>query len=209
MKAPLSWNPITQLLDPNPSLIAGRKMSEYDALQGNASGYTITTVSGTAIAGTRTSATVFTRSAGVWYDRVIIDFTGLTAAGAYSNFAVGETVTETTSTATGVVEEVSLTRLVLKTITVGFTGGLTLTGGTTGVTATGEASPVNIVTNLKGQWIWSHASGTLTAGKWLRIVSNTKNTLTIDGALHTTGTAVIIVKDLQAARDAMDVDLGS
>jgi len=209
MKAPQSWDPITQLIDPYPSLALGQHVSEYDALQANTSGYTITTVAGTAIAGTRTSAVVFTRSARVWIDRVIMDFTGLTAAGAYTNFAVGETVTETTSSATGVVEEISLTRMVLKTITAEFTGSKTLTGGTTGVTATGEASPVNILTNLKGQWVWSHASGTLTAGSWLRIVSNTKSAITIDGALHSTGTAIIIVKDLQAARDAMDIDIGS
>lgn len=207
MKAPQSWNPFTQELDPYPSL-EFESVEEYDALQANTSGYTIVTVAGTAIAGTRTSATVFTRSSGVWYDRVIIDISAIVASGGFSNFAVGETITETTSGATGVVEEVSTVRLVMKTITLAFTGGETLTGGTTGVTATGGTAN-NIVTNLKGQLVWSHASGTLTAGSWLRIVSNTASAITIDGALHTTGTAVIIVANVQRARDAMDLTLGT
>lgn len=209
MKAPKSWNPYTQLLDAYPSL-EHEGPSDYDAMQANTSGSTISSVSGTAIAGTRTSATIFTRTSGVWVDRVIIDISGITASGGYSNFSVGETITETTSSSTGVVEEVSETRLVMKTISKLFTGAKTLTGGTTGVTATGGTAN-NIITNLKGQLIWSHESGVLTLGAWLRVVSNTSAAITIDGALETTGTAVIIVPNVQGARDAMDLDpaLGS
>jgi hypothetical protein len=183
-----------------------------EIFKADTAGYTITTVAGTAIAGTRTSATVFTRSAGVWYDRVIIDISAIVESAPYTNFSVGETVTESTSTSTGVVEQVTATQLVLKTISAAWTGAETITGGTSGVTATGGTA-VNVVTNLKGQLIWSHASGTLTAGTWCKVKSNTASAITIDsagaGALNATGTAIIIQPTMEKAREAMDIDYGS
>ena len=207
MKAPQSWNPYTQQLDSYPSL-ESKTPGDYDVLQANTSGYTIVSVSGTAIPGTRTSAVIFTPTSGVWIDRVIIDISAIVAAGAYTNFAVGETVTETTSTSTGVVEEITGTMIRLKTISKTFTGAKTLTGGTSGVTATGGTA-TNVITNLKGKLLWSHADGVLTAGTWCRIVSNTATAVTIDGALNTTGTSIIIVNNEQAARDAMNITLGA
>lgn len=199
MKPPESFNVLTQEFDP---YVRGNcaQMDPMDAMKLNAAGIVINSVSGTAIAGTRTSANIFTRSAGVWYSKVIIPISSVTGT-----FVVGETVTETTSTSTGVIEEVTASKMVMKTITKAFTGAETLTGGTSGATATG-GTPVNVVTDLKGKLAWSHTSGTTTAGIWCRIVSNTASAITVDQTLHATGTAVILVDDEAAAREAMDID---
>jgi len=174
---------------------SAESLSTKDALDLNTAGQTISTVSGTAIPGTRTSGTRFTRTSGVWIDYVVIPISAIVAAGVYDNFVVGETVTETGSSSTGVVQDVTTTKLVLKTITKAFAGSATLTGGTSGVTATGGTA-VNVLTPLKGKLAWSHTDGTLTAGNWVRIldVATTGayfNTIATD-ALHSTGTSVVI-----------------
>ena len=71
MKAPESFNVFTQKFDP---AVRGNheKLDDVAAFETNVAGVTINSVSGTAIAGTRTSATVFTRSSGVWIKKVII-----------------------------------------------------------------------------------------------------------------------------------------
>jgi hypothetical protein len=202
MKAPKSFNLFTQTFEPD---VRGDYPGgeDYDALQASTAGITITTVSGTAVAGTRTGDTTFTRSSGVWIERVIIAGTFTPA-----NWTDGETVTETGSSSTGVLESISATKMVLNTITKAFTGSAVLTGGTSGETATGGTA-TNVTTNLKGWLAWSHASGTLTAGAWVRIVSNTATVLTTDGTLHAVGTAVVLTRDKRAARNAMDISYGS
>lgn len=199
MKAPECFDVLTQQFDP---YVRGNcpKMDPLDAMRLNAVGIVINSVSGTAIAGTRTSGTVFTRTSGVWYSKVIIPISSVTGT-----YVVGETVTETTSGATGVIEEVTASKMVMKTITLAFTGAETLTGGTSGATSTG-GTPVNVITNLKGKLVWSHTSGVTTAGIWCRVVSNTASAVTVDQTLHATGTAIIIVDDEAAAREAMDID---
>lgn len=208
MKAFEGFDILTQKY--NPAVMGTHEPLEpFETLKNNTAGVTVNSVSGSAVAGTRTSATRYTRSSGVWISRVIISFTGLTPAGAYTNFAVGETVTETTSNSTGVVEEVSTTRMVLKTITKAFTGGETLTGGTTNVTATGAASPVNVIEDLRGKFAWSYVNPTSTAGKWTRIIGNIATYFDIDGALYGSADRAIIADDETAARESMDVSYGA
>lgn len=207
MKAPACFNVFTQKFD---ATLTGSfaPIDPIEAIKANTAGIPLTTVSGSAIAGTRTSSTRFTRTSGVWIQEVILPLSGVTASGGYTTFYPGETVTESSSSSTGVVIEASTTELRLKTISAAFTGGLTLTGGTSGVTATGGTA-VNVVTPLRGKLIFSHASGTLTAGTVLRVKSNTATYLDVENSLHATGTAIILCDNEAAMRDAMDISYGS
>lgn len=200
MIAPQGFNIITQTFNADVNL-GHPKIGAEEAMELNTAGVTISTVSGSAIGGTRTSATRFTRTAGVWIDFYIIPLTAATGT-----FTVGETVTESGSSSTGVVVEATTTRVVLKTISAVFTGSATLTGSTSAYTATG-GTVVTCLTNLKGQWAFSHASGTLTAGNWVRITNSTAAYIDIDGALHATGTAVVIHPNEHEARRAMSITI--
>jgi hypothetical protein len=202
MKAPKAFDVYTQKFT---SAVRGDYQGgdDFAALQAESAGVTINSVSGTAIGGTRTSASIFTRSSGVWIDRVIIPISSVSGT-----FVDGETVTETTSSSTGVIESVSDTMMVLHTISAAFSGAKTLTGSTSGATATGGTA-TNVVTDLKSWLVWSHASGTTTAGTTCRVVSNTSSAITVDGTLHATGTAVILFQNEQALRDAMDIEYGT
>jgi len=204
MKAPFCFDLRTQKLDP-------RRMENQapllttailEAMKMNERGFIVNTVSGTPIAGTRTDADTFTRSADYWVDEVKIDH------GGYSGTPVlGEEVEETTSGAKGYLKEITTTHIVIRgPITVAaFVGDKLLTGGTSGFTCTGNATITTDVTNLVGQWVYSHASGTLTNGVWCRVVSNTSVAINIDGTLHSVGTAVILCASAAAARDAFDM----
>jgi hypothetical protein len=203
MNAPEAYDIYNQDFD-DAVLARSEPLDPLKALETNTAGHTIVSVSGTAIAGTRTAATTFTRSSGVWIKRVVIDISSVSGT-----FQVGETVTETTSSATGVIESVTASKMYLTTITAEFVGEKTLTGGTSGATATGGASPVNAIDDQTGKVAWSHASGTLTAGSWCLIKSNTKDALTLEHTLHATGTAVIIADSPREARLAMDISYGS
>ena len=209
MKAPKVYSIYTQELAPD-NLAPEIVQAEIEALRLNARGFTINSVSGTAIAGTRTSGTEFTRTAGYWIDEVVIHHGGVTAANNYTNFQLGETITETTSGAVGVVQEVADDSVVIKTVTTAlFVGDKVLTGGTTGVTATGDGDITTKVMDLCGQLAFSHASGITNNGVWLKIASNTATKIVVDGTLHATGTAVIIAKSEQAARESMDISLNA
>jgi len=207
MRPPSNYDIFTQTL--SPSLAHDESVvGATEALKFATAGQTIVTVDGTAIAGTRTSATRFTRTAGTWNQTVIILISAITPSGVNLTFQLGETVTESSSSKTGVVLNVNTTQLTLGTLSGNFTGGLTLTGGTTGVTATGGVA-AHQLQNLAGKLVWSHASGTLTAGTWLMITKNTAAYLDVSGTLHATGTAVIIVGSAADARAAMDLTYGS
>jgi hypothetical protein len=188
-------------------------MSEKDALELNSAGVTISDTllgSPTAIAGTRTSATRFTRSSGVWYDAVVIDISSVVASGGYDTFYPGETVTETGSSSTGVVVEATATRLVMKTITGTFTGSATLTGGTSGVTATG-GTPTHKITNLKGWVVWAYVNGGgAGTGTFSRVTANTATYVDVDiNNLHASCDRIVLFKDEAAARDALDISYGN
>lgn len=162
----------------------------------------INSVAGTAIAGSLSgSDKIFTRTAGYWIDQVRIPISSVTGT-----FVVNETVTETTSSATGVVEEVTSTHLTLKQpfATATFTGAKTLTGGTSGATATG-GTPAETLTDLKNQVVWAHLSGSTGNGALERITANTNSTFTTVTAMQSTATAAIIFKDAESAAEAMDV----
>lgn len=77
--------------------------------------------------------------------------TTVTTGAFTGTFVLGETVTQATSGATGVVEAISTTApsaLVLKSVTGTFDATHVLTGGTSGATAT--ASAVSIIKNIMG-----------------------------------------------------------
>lgn len=212
MIAPKGFNIYTQKFD---DAVRGDipPIDGIEALKASTAGVTINDVTGTAIPGTRTSAQVFTRASGVHMDRVILPLTAATGV-----FTVGETVTESSSSKTGVVEEATLTRVVLKTPSGAFTGGLTLTGGTSTYTATGGTA-VNVVTNLAGKLLWSFATGTEGTGNWCRIKSNTATAITLIATddLQATGTSIILSHEgfpatgmeEQFAREQTDISYGS
>jgi hypothetical protein len=206
MKAPFCFDLRTQLLDPrrmeNQAPILSAAIME--ALKLNERGFIVNTVSGTAIAGTRTDADTFTRSAGYWVDEVRIEHGGYTGTP-----QLGEEVEETTSGAKGKLKEITTTHIVIRfPITVAaFVGDKLLTGATSGFTCTGDGTITTDVTDLVGQWVWSHTSGTLTAGVWCRVVSNTSTAINVDATLHSVGTAVILFASAAAARDAYNMDL--
>lgn len=152
----------------------------------------ITAVAGTAIGGSLSGGNkTFTRSAGYWVEQVIT----LTATPTVA-FQVGETVTEATSNATGVVDgRTAGNQLVLHTVaTALFVGTYGLTGGTSGATATGS-SVVTRTLNLSGQIVWSHVAGTTSTGVLSQIVSNTNTALTLDRAALASGDAGILFHD--------------
>lgn len=162
----------------------------------------VNSIAGTAIAGALSgSDKIFTRSAGYWIDRVRIPISSVSGT-----FVVNEQVTETTSSATGYIEEITGTYLVLKPpfATAQFTGAKTLTGGTSSATATG-GTPVETLTNLKNQVAWAHLSGSTGNGKLVRISTNTATTFTTITAMQSTATAAIIFKDQEVAAEAMDI----
>jgi hypothetical protein len=208
MKAFEGFDILTQKY--NPAVMGTHEpLDPFETLKSNTAGVTVNSVAGTAITITRTSATRATRDSGVWIKRVIIDISAIVAAGAYTNFVVGETITETTSNSTGVVEEVSTTRLVMKTITKAFTGGKTLTGGTSNVTATGGTA-TNVIEDLRGKFVWSYVNADgVGTGKWTRVIGNIATYLDIDGTLLTSADRIIIADTEAKAREAMDVSYGS
>jgi hypothetical protein len=214
MKAPKGYNIWTQKFDDAVHGDYGAPMTSKDALELNTAGITISSVSGTAIAGARTSATRFTRTSGVHIDRVILPLTGATGT-----FTVGETVTEAASSSTGVVESATTTQVILKTISKAFTGSAVLTGGTSAYTATGGTA-VNCLTPLAGKLAWSHTSGTTGGtGNWVRIKSvaaaGTYFDIIATDALDSVSTAVIISNENfpampneeEFARQQMDITL--
>jgi hypothetical protein len=209
IKPPNGFNIWTMALEPglanDHTISAG-----VEALELAHAGYAIADVTGTAIPGTRSTALTFTRTAGTWNKRVKLPITALVATAGYPTFALGETVTESSSSHTGVVECVDSTSLTLRTISDSFHGSQTLTGGTSGVTATG-GTPVHELEDLagEGKLVWSHPSGTVTTGKWVRVNSNTATILTVNAALETTGTAVIIADDEQDALSRMTITYGA
>lgn len=205
MKAPFCYDLRTQLLEP-------KRMQEQDpilaaaalhAMELNAKGFTFS-VSGTAIAGTRTDADTFTRTSGFWIDEVYIEHGGVTGT-----FVVGEAVVETTSGASGFVKEITASHIVIRgaITTAAFVGDKLLTGGTSGATCTGDGTISTTYTDLKGYWVFSHASGTVTAGSWMRVTSNTGTTVDVDGTLHATGTGIILCKNAAEARDAISMNV--
>lgn len=205
MKAPFSFDLRTQLLDPRRMAHQDALLSlaEVEALKLNERGFVTNSVSGTAIAGTRTDNDTFTRSAGYWVDEVKIDHGGYTGIP-----VLGEEVTETTSGAKGKLKEITSTHIVIRfPITVAAFVGDKLLTGAGGFTCTGNGTIVTDVSNLAGQWVYSHKSGDLTDGLWMQVVSNTSTTVDVDGTLHSTGTAIILFSSASAARDAISMDV--
>lgn len=201
MKAPFCFDLRTQRLCPRRmrDQDAALTSAEVAAMQLNQRGFTVSSVSGSAIAGTRTDADTFTRAAGYWLDEVYIEHGGVTGT-----FQVGEAVTEATTSAAGYVKEVTSSHIVIRgPITVAqFSGDKVLTGGTSGATCTGNGTKAETVTDLKGYWVWSHASGSPATGVWLRVNSNTATAINVDGTLHATGTAVMLFKNSADAHEA-------
>jgi hypothetical protein len=105
MKAPEGFDIWTREFDP-----AVRsdhdKLDTLDAFTKNSAGITVNSVAGTPVSGVRTSDLRFTRSTGVWIRRVM-----MTLDDVVGEFQVGEVVTEATSLATGVIEEVSASHM--------------------------------------------------------------------------------------------------
>jgi len=208
MRAPIGFDIETQQFD---AAVRGDHvpLDPLEVLQANTAGVTVNSVAGTAITSTRNSATKITRDAGVWISRVIIPISAIVAAGAYTNFVVGETITETGSSKTGVVESVTASLLILKTIDGEFTGAATLTGTTSSVTATGGVAN-NVLEDLKGQWIYAYVNPTVATGTWSRITSNVKDYLNTDvNDILGSADRIIICKDKDTARKAMDIDYGA
>lgn len=60
---------------------------------------------------------------------------------------------------------------------------------------------------LIGQYVWSHKSGEPEDGVLLEITDNGTDTVTVDGVLHATGTAIMVFETEQDALDAMTLVL--
>lgn len=182
--------------------LANAFMKAYEA---NAVGVKINSLDGTAITGTLSgSDLIFTSgSAFQW-----INTQTLTVGAITGTIAVGNAITQATSSAAGVVlgvEEAGDTNYItIGTITVAaFNGTNVVTESVNGGTAT-PTSVTTALQNLEGYWAFAHVSGTL-EGSFTKVVSNTAAALTFDEAAPASATAVILFVTDEAAIAAMDL----
>lgn len=179
---------------------ATETLAVIEALRANKTGFArAVDVTGN-VTGTRTDANTFTATSANFVANIIITHAAMTTP-----FTLGETVTETGTSATGVVVETAYTWTRLtSTSATPFAGNALLTGGTSGYTATGTGKTTALKT-LTGKWAYSYNPSAPNDGVFLKITSNTATTCDVDGTLEATGTRLVIFDTEDDAYEAVSL----
>jgi hypothetical protein len=148
----------------------------------------VTEVKGTVIPGT-SSEKVFTATTEIFANAQTIVLTNVSGTSdTYPTFAIGETVTGGSSGATGKVVSSSTVKIVVDTLTGLFTAAETITGGTSAITATVSS----VETTLQELQYGFFYSSSIKDGAFLRLTSNTYNTVTAEEDLPSGATNLIL-----------------
>lgn len=184
------------MVDQNPLLT----LAAVEALKMNKLGLTRTVNVTGALTGTRADANTFAATSANLVANYLV-----THAKMATPFTVGETLTETGTSATGIVVEAAATWTRLRPVSATqIAGNALLTGGTSGLTATGTGKTTTLKA-LAGKWAYSYDPATPNGGVFAKITSNTATTIDVDGTLETTGTRLVIFPTDAAAHDAVDI----
>lgn len=198
MNAPKLYDLRNNCINPsNPN----ETLAVIEALRVNKTGFARTVDVTGNVTVTRTDANTATATSANFVANFVITHAAMTTP-----FTVGETVTETGTSATGVVVEAAYTwtRLSSTSATV-FAGNALLTGGTSGYTATGTGKTTNLKA-LTGKWAYSYNPSAPNDGVFLKITSNTATTCDVDGTLEATGTRLVIFDNENEAYEAVSLE---